>query len=122
MEQETNQGQYKQFNKLLIIFCLILVLTSIVFYTMIAIKINSLNKNQKNDDLPVFEETIDFDSKTSYILKEYNGKIGIFENEALIYTLDTYIFTLPEKDKKLLKDGIEVSTKEELYELIEEYY
>jgi hypothetical protein len=32
------------------------------------------------------------------------------------------VFTLPENDKKLLKDGIVVSTKEELYELLEEYY
>ena len=57
-----------------------------------------------------------------FVLKEYNGKIGVYENESLIYTLDIYVFTLPEVDKQLLKDGIIVSTKEKLYELIEEYY
>ena len=56
------------------------------------------------------------------MLKEYNGKIGVYENNALVYTLDTYIFTLPEIDKQLLREGIITVDKTELYELIEEYY
>ena len=122
MEQENNQNQYKHFNRLLVIFCIVLLLSSVIFFLILNIKINKLDKELKVDYQPVFEENQVHIEKTTYTLREYNGKIGIFENEALIYTLDTYVFTLPENDKKLLKDGIEVSTKEELYELLEEYY
>ena len=55
-------------------------------------------------------------------LKEYNEKIGVFKNNALVYTIDTYVFTLPEADKQLLKNGIKVNSIEELENLIEEYY
>ena len=48
--------------------------------------------------------------------------IGVYENAALIYTLDTYVFTLPDIDKQLLREGIITASKTELYELIEEYY
>ncbi len=122
MEQETNQSQYKHFNRLLVIFCIVLLLSSLVFFLLLNFKINRLNREFNEEYQPVFEENNVENEKTTYILKEYNGKIGIFENDALIYTLDTYVFTLPENDKKLLKDGITVSTKEELYELLEEYY
>lgn len=122
MEQETNQSQYKHFNRLLVIFCIVLLLSSLVFFLLLNFKINRLDREFDEEYQPVFEENNVENEKTTYILKEYNGKIGIFENDALIYTLDTYVFTLPENDKKLLKDGISVSTKEELYELLEEYY
>lgn len=122
MEQETNQSQYKHFNRLLVIFCIVLLLSSLVFFLLLNFKINRLDREFNEEYQPVFEENNVENEKTTYILKEYNGKIGIFENDALIYTLDTYVFTLPENDKKLLKDGIIVSTKEELYELLEEYY
>ena len=122
MEQETNQSQYKHFNRLLVIFCIVLLLSSLVFVLLLNFKINRLDREFNEEYQPVFEENNVENEKTTYILKEYNGKIGIFENDALIYTLDTYVFTLPENDKKLLKDGITVSTKEELYELLEEYY
>lgn len=122
MEQETNQSQYKHFNRLLVIFCIVLLLSSLLFFLLLNFKINRLDRELNEEYQPVFEENNVENEKTTYILKEYNGKIGIFENDALIYTLDTYVFTLPENDKKLLKDGITVSTKEELYELLEEYY
>lgn len=117
MEQENNEKQGKQFYHLLFIFSLLLISAFIVFYFFIGKKIDNITLNET---APTFNEVTE--GNTKYILKEYNGKIGIFENEALIYTLDTYIFTLPQNDKKLLNDGIEVSTKEELYELLEEYY
>lgn len=119
MEQDKKENQSKQYYHLLFIFSVILISTFIIFYFFVSRKID---KSFVNNDVPAFEETPYQAVDTKYILKEYNGKIGIFENEALIYTLDTYVFTLPEYDKKLLNDGIEISTKEELYELLEEYY
>ena len=119
MEQEFNETGKKENLKAIIIFSLIVIVSLTFFYFLVSKKIET-NSTQQSSDLPAFEETND--EETSYILKEYNGKIGIYENDSLIYTLDTYLFTLPEKDKKLLSEGISVSSKEELYEILEEYY
>ena len=117
MEQENKEKQGIQYYHLLFIFSLLLITLFIFFYFLLDRKIENISIIE---NIPIFNELQESNNK--YILKEYNGKIGIFENEALIYTLDTYIFTLPQNDKKLLDDGIEVSTKEELYDLLEEYY
>ena len=92
-----------------------------VFCFFISNKIENSINNALKTEIPVFDETIE-EQTTEYTLKEYNGKIGVFENGALIYTLDTYVFTLPQNDKKLLTDGITVSTEKELIELLEYYY
>ncbi len=47
---------------------------------------------------------------TRYILREYNGKIGIFEasdDKTPLKTLDVYVFTLPESVSEALKVGID---------------
>ena len=56
------------------------------------------------------------------ILKEYEGKIGIF-NEAgsLVDMIDVYVKTLPETDRRLLKEGIILFSEDELRSLIEDY-
>lgn len=63
------------------------------------------------------------DTQTGYWLKEYQGKIGVFENnkKAPQQVLNVYIESLPEEDKELLRSGIKVKTHEELLELIENY-
>lgn len=121
MEQETKEFQDKQYFRASFIFSIILIVVFGIFYFLVSSKIDRSIENIKENDVAVFEETEEA-IETIYVLKEYNGKIGIFENEALIYTLDTYIFTLPENDKKLLTEGISVSTQEELYDLLEQYY
>jgi hypothetical protein len=67
------------------------------------------------------EETIQ-NEKITYIVKEYNGKIGVFKENALIYTMDVHIFTLPEYDKNLLACGIKAEGIDELYRILGEYY
>ena len=117
MEQE-NKDKY--YIKPILIFSIILIISLSFFYMLTAKKIEkSQNEQEQNNDIPAFEET---NPETIYLIKDFNGKIGIFENDALIYTLDVYIFSLPQKDQKLLSEGISVSSKEELYEIIEEYY
>lgn len=118
MEQENNKKQFMQnYLGFVVLFVLIFAIMT-VYFLLIS---NKIEKITYEGSEPVFEET-NASKKTIYTVKEYNGKIGIFENDALIYTLDTYVFTLPEYDKKLLSSGIEASTQEELYEIIEEYY
>ena len=118
MEQENNGKQImKIYQGLLVLFILIFAVMTI-YLLIISKKIENITENNVQD---VFEEVTNIE-KTVYTVKEYNGKIGVYENEALIYTLDRHVFTLPEYDKKLLSSGIVVSTEEELYKIIEEYY
>lgn len=121
MEQETKDIEIKINIKMLFVFATILLAMLTIFYFAFSNKIEKTINSRYELDTPVFDENVN-QSDTEYILKEYNGKIGIFENGSLIYTLDTYVFTLPENDKKLLTEGICVSTQEELFELLEYYY
>lgn len=129
MEQKNEENVFIE--KKIFIFAVfvltVLILTSIFLsYSLLNNKIIKINEDsiQNEPEIPVYENKDDFvkEETTTYMLKEYNGKIGIYENESLIYTLDTYVFTLPETDKQLLKNGIIATSKSELYRLIEEYY
>ena len=130
MEQKNEENVYIE--KKIFIFSVfvltVLIITAILLsYLLLNNKISNANSNNfsNESDVPVYENADDNEIQeetTNYMLKEYNGKIGVYENESLIYTLDKYVFTLPEIDKQLLKDGIKAASKTELYELIEEYY
>jgi len=58
-----------------------------------------------------------------FILGENNGKIAVLspDRETVYETFDVYIDTLPDCDKNLLLDGIEITKTEELYSLLEDY-
>lgn len=59
----------------------------------------------------------------AYIMKEYQGKIGIFlPTESEPYEiLPTDISVLPEFDQIALRQGIELQSKQELNRLIEDF-
>ena len=62
------------------------------------------------------------EEKTLFIVKEYFGQIGIFDADgSLINVIEIYTKTLPEVDRILLREGIELSSKEALDALIEDY-
>lgn len=77
-----------------------------------------ITENVFNENIEEPEQT----DKTIYMVKEYNGKIGVFKENALIYTMDVHIFTLPEYDKNLLACGIKAEGIDELYRILGEYY
>lgn len=62
-------------------------------------------------------------AKDSYVLKEYNGKLAVFEmdSENPVEVFSVFVNTLPQVDRDLLKNGIIASTKAELLRLIEDY-
>lgn len=131
MEQENEKNVFiekKIFIFSIFVLATLIISTIMLSYFLLNDKILKINeKNITNEpDLPVYENTddndVEIDEQVTYMLKEYNGKIGVYENAALIYTLDTYVFTLPDIDKQLLREGIITASKTELYELIEEYY
>ena len=129
MEQKNEENVYiekKIFIFSVFVLTLLIVTSILLSYLLLSDKILDLtaNKEINNTDLPAFESVDEeqIENTINYMLKEYNGKIGVYENESLIYTLDTYVFTLPEVDKQLLQEGIKTTSKTELYQLIEEYY
>lgn len=58
-----------------------------------------------------------------YILKSYNGRIGIFRTgeNTPIEELDVDLENLPEADQKLLSEGIPAKDKETLRAIMEDY-
>ncbi len=57
-----------------------------------------------------------------YIIREHMGKIGIFLPDGTLYdTVDAYVKTLPEADRRLLEEGFEVVGKHALGEIIQDY-
>lgn len=57
-----------------------------------------------------------------YTVREHEGQIGIFLSDGtLAGILDVNVKTLPEADRRLLGEGIEVSGKKRLNSLIEDY-
>ena len=70
-----------------------------------------------------YTESSALQRKPIYIMKESDGKIAIFDADTgnIQKTLDVYIFTLPQRDKEYLKEGILIFSEQELYSLIEDY-
>lgn len=63
-------------------------------------------------------------SDAAYILREWNGYIGIFYANDLkkpFSVTDIQIATLRENDRQMLSVGIEADTQEQLMRLLEDY-
>jgi len=61
-------------------------------------------------------------SDTTFILREYDGTIGIFDSAGvLIDVIDVQIKSLPEADRDMLRTGIYAFSRNELISLIEDY-
>lgn len=123
MESENTNELYiekRYFYFTVFLILLFIVASLITCFFIFDSKLERVVASKNNsEELPVVNITED---KKIYEVKEYNGKIGVFENEALIYTLDVYVFTLPKNDRQLLSNGIKAENKEELYRILEEYY
>ncbi len=67
-------------------------------------------------------ETTSQKARESYVLKEYEGKIAVFDTDQnLIQTTSIYVNSLPELDKALLKSGIDIESETELKKALEDY-
>lgn len=68
------------------------------------------------------EEDSSHNTQQKWIVKEHEGRIGIFSEDGELYdVIDTYIKTLPEADRRMLGEGIEISSRDELNSIIEDY-
>lgn len=94
---------------------LILIMSIIIAVVMICISTVAEPINyDKNHSKP---------STKGYILKEYNGCLGIFKGDYTnpIEILDVKINALPERDAEKLKKGITADTLEEIISIAEDY-
>ena len=77
---------------------------------------------ESTEEDPKESEPLPEEPSEGYLVKEYQGKIGIFSTDGLLLEIiDTYVKTLPEADRTLLGEGISVKTREELNSLVEDY-
>ena len=59
---------------------------------------------------------------TVYTVREHMGKIGVFlEDGTLSRVIDVYVKTLPESDRRMLKEGFEIIGKAQLNKIVEDY-
>ena len=59
---------------------------------------------------------------SSYILRETEGKIGIYTpNNTLIKILDISVLSLPLADRQMLSEGISISTEQDLLNILQDY-
>ena len=99
-----------------------IIITSVILpslpKTMAKDNIDADTQSVAQDESENSEDEID-----SYIISEYNGKIAVFKKLSAepLFVSDVYVSSLPQADKELLKEGIEVRTKKELNRLIEDY-
>ena len=79
-------------------------------------------KDQSDEDESVSTGKDDINEE-SFLVKEYEGQIGIFSLEGgeIRYVIDRYIKTLPEADKRLLREGFVVIGIHGIYSVIEDY-
>lgn len=69
------------------------------------------------------EEKPEENEASSYILREYNGRLAVFENKEDIpeEILDVSISIFPENDIIKLREGITAESRDELMRLIEDF-
>ena len=126
-DTEKNESKTETGGRLLlflILFALFLVITGVFILNLNLYsqneKIFALSKSQKTEDI---QNTQTEKRAILYIMKEHDGKISVYDAEQneIIQILDVYVFTLPETDRKFLKDGINIYSDAELRQLIEDY-
>ncbi len=117
-----------------------LIMLALVLYALSLFKSNSPYERQAQESNDIIvqteyvyikvEESNIAESETTamsegimkYTVKEYMEKIGVFsEDGTLVRSIDVYVKTLPEADRRLLREGIEIMGKQALDELIQDY-
>jgi hypothetical protein len=123
MEEKNNELSYFEKGH----FHIYSFISTAILITLLIINILALSKKdtviysvEEEETTEILQENVS--EAVIYEIREHEGKVCAFENGELIYTLNTYVFTLPEKDQKLISEGITTTDKNELYEILSEYY
>ena len=99
-------------------FLAVMICTCILF----GLKLKSITPSTPDEAASVSTGKDDINEE-SFRVKEYEGQIGIFSLEGgeIRYVIDRYIKTLPEADKRLLREGFVVIGIQGIYSVIEDY-
>ena len=108
--------------KLILITGIILILSVIINAQIIPALAKQSVQSQTQKNQTIIDE-IQPDPYTGYIVKEFNGKIAVFEKGfANPYRMtDMPVSFLPEYDKNLLISGIELGSQDEVSRVLEDY-
>ncbi|HHU22064.1 MAG TPA: hypothetical protein GXZ52_01390 [Clostridiales bacterium] len=102
--------------------CFLIVAAIVSAISALALESKESIKNQNFTVSESHEE--DTGAKEGFILKEYEGYIGIFSpgfEKIPITVTDIEVSTLREADKELLAAGIYTSSREEMMQLLEDF-
>lgn len=124
MERKNENSQLvdkKQFILSLVIIATAVTVLFLTVFFLLNNRISSLHTMIDSNEKPVFNENVTVQTDR-YLIKEFDEKIGVFKNGDFQYYIDVYVFTLPENDKKLLNQGIEASSEQELNDILSSYY
>lgn len=100
--------------------------TLILFFNLNK-QVDELRVDSKEIELKVAKITelndeIANDETVTFILKNYNGVIGVFDQSGILTDIiDVDIKSLPEQDRTMLEAGIWARSRQELASLIEDY-
>ena len=73
-------------------------------------------------DIQQDTETDEIDSAAQWLVRAYEGRIGLFDMEGrLVDVIDTYVKALPEADRRLLGEGFIIQSKLEWLAIVEDY-
>ena len=108
----------KKMKKSLKISIVFLISSLICFAIILAFFIKSLKNNQINSQ----ESDKSPNNSLSYIVKDFNGSVAVFEpeNPKPVRITDVYTSSLPLSDQKMLSHGIKVQNQSELHTLLED--
>ena len=67
--------------------------------------------------------TVSSEEAGGYILREYNGEIGIFSSDSSVplRIIEVKVSSLPDGDRSALSDGVYAANEDELNKRIEDY-
>ena len=89
---------------------------SVTCFITLFTNLNQSINNQESDEILTTK-------KEYYTIKEYEGRIAVFENSDTnpLTIYDSYVSLLPESDRNRLKTGILVDNSQDLQRIIEDY-
>ncbi len=111
-------------------FAIGMILATIFFTISCLIATYYLKHNHSTADLPESSQNITNNVKTStqtktqtYVIKNYEGKISVFEKgkSTPFRVTDTLTSKLPQKDQEILQNGIEVNSQKDVSNILEDF-
>ncbi len=100
------------------------IITAIIVATSVITVLIAYSTNYKTQPSELKTKPKATITTIKYTVKEYNGKIAVFENgntEPIKVMESPFIRDLPAKDQELLSQGIVANDKAELNKILEDY-